>query len=164
MRLWDLGYARDAADRVGMLFWRMHRAARILVSLRFHLGTMQPAAMVDFLVDRVGHERAGATSEVRRYVGGDYGPLYQCAYMIGGLQLRALRDELVGGAGSGAGAAGGGRLTEREFHDAVLAQNAIPVELVRAALRGERLPRDWMPSWRFAGEVAPAAPVEDAAR
>ena len=25
-------------DRVGMLFWRMHRAARILFSLNFHLG------------------------------------------------------------------------------------------------------------------------------
>ena len=155
LRLWDLGYPRDAADRVGMLFWRMHRAARIIVSLKFHLGQMQPQEMIDFLVERVGHEKAGATSEVRRYIGGDYGPLYQCAYMVGGLQLRALHEELVGG--------GAGRLTERQFHDAVLEQNAIPVELIRAALTGAPLTRDWKPGWRFAGEVAPPAAAPAAA-
>lgn len=162
LRLWDLGYARGPQDRIGMLFWRMHRAARIIVSLKFHLGQMQPQEMIDFLVDRVGHEKAGATSEVRRYIGGDYGPLYQCAYMIGGLQLRALHDELVGpgGALGAGGGRGTGRMTERQFHDAVLAENAIPVELIRASLTDAPLTRDWKPTWRFAGEVAvPAAPV-----
>jgi hypothetical protein len=42
-----------------------------------------------------------------------------------------------------------GDWSEREFHDAVLHQNAIPIELVRAALRGDRLPRDFESSWRF---------------
>ncbi|HLF92037.1 MAG TPA: DUF885 family protein, partial [Planctomycetota bacterium] len=62
--LWDLGFARSPGDKVGMLFWRMHRAARIIVSLKFHLGKMAPVEMTDFLVDRVGHERDGATAEV----------------------------------------------------------------------------------------------------
>ena len=94
--LWDLGFARSPEDKVGMLFWRKHRAARIIVSLKFHLGKMAPAEMVDFLVDRVGHERDGATAEVRRYIAGDYPPLYQAAYLLGGMELRALRKELVG--------------------------------------------------------------------
>ena len=68
MRLWDMNYARGPEDRIGMLFWRMTRSARIIVSFRFHLGTMSTAEMVDFLVDRVGNERFGATSEVRRYL------------------------------------------------------------------------------------------------
>ncbi|MCB9896692.1 MAG: DUF885 family protein [Planctomycetes bacterium] len=142
MRLWDLGWARDAADRIGMLVWRAHRAARILVSLRFHLGEMTPDAMIDFLVEHVGFERDGATSEVRRYVGDDYGPLYQCGYMIGGLELCALHDELVGPAG----------MTERAFHDAVLEQGPIPVEMIRCALRDEGPGDDWRPAWRFAGD------------
>jgi len=162
LRLWDLGYARGPEDRLGMLFWRMHRAARIIVTLKFHLGQMQPQEMIDFLVDRVGHEKAGATSEVRRYIGGDYGPLYQCAYMVGGLQLRALHDELVG-ASAGGGAATGGRMTERQFHDAVLEQNSIPVEMIRAALTNAPLTRDWKPSWRFAGEVAQPSSASSAA-
>lgn len=137
--LWDLGFQRSAEDRVGMLFWRMHRCARIVASLGFHLEQMEPPEMIDYLVDRVGHERSAATAEVRRWVGGSYGPLYQCAYLIGGLQFRALRAELVET----------GRMSDREFHDAVLRQNSIPVELVRASLRGELLPRDAAPAWRF---------------
>jgi uncharacterized protein (DUF885 family) len=124
LRMWDLGWARGPEDRLGMLFWRAHRAARIIVSLKFHLGEMKPQEMIDFLVDRVGHEKDGATSEVRRYIGGGYGPLYQCAYLCGGLQLLALHADVVGG----------GRLSERQFHDAVLQQSNIPVALIRAAL------------------------------
>jgi uncharacterized protein (DUF885 family) len=123
-----------------MLFWRMHRAARIIVSLKFHLGQITPPEMVDFIVDRVGHERLGATSEVRRFIGGGYSPLYQCGYMIGGLQLRALRQELLKA----------GRLTEKQFNDAVLEQGPIPIEYIRAALTGQNLTRDAKASWRFA--------------
>jgi hypothetical protein len=139
MLLWDLGYVASPEEKVGALFWRMHRCARIMVSLKFHLGAMTPAAMVDFLVDRVGHERSGATAEVRRYIGSSYGPLYQAAYMLGGLQLRALYQELTGP----------GKLTPRAFHDAVLQQNAIPLEMIRTIMIGAELPRDWKPSWRF---------------
>lgn len=142
MRLWDLGFPRTPEDRIGMLFWRMHRCARVIVSLKFHLGQMSPEEMVDFLVDRVGHERFGATSEVRRFIGGDYPPLYQCGYMIGAIQLRALHRELVGS----------GRMTDKAFNDAVLAANAIPVELIRAGLIGQPLTPDHAASWKFAGE------------
>ena len=40
--LWDRGFAKSPENRVGMLFWRMHRCARIIFSLGFHLGTMTP--------------------------------------------------------------------------------------------------------------------------
>src|SRR5438874_104682 len=143
MRLWDLGYGQTPEDRIGMLFWRMHRSARIIVSLKFHLGKMQPNEMVTFLVDRVGHEKLGATSEVRRFIGGDYSPVYQCGYMIGGLQLRALHKELVGGK----------KMSEREFHDTVLAYNAIPVEFIRTGMENLSLKRDTQPQWRFAEMV-----------
>jgi hypothetical protein len=139
MRFWDLGFARGPEDRVGMLFWRMHRCARILTTLKFHLGTMSPVEMVDLLVKRVGHEPAGAEAEVRRYIGGDYGPLYQVAYMVGGLQLRSLHQDLVAG----------GKMTERAFHDAVLRENAIPVEFIRAALLGTSPGLDDPASWKF---------------
>ncbi len=142
--MWEQEWHRSPEDRIGMLFWRMHRAARIVVSLKFHLGEMEPEAMIDFLVDRVGHERDGATSEVRRYIAGNYSPLYQCGYLVGGLQLWALRGELVDS----------GEMTDREFHDAVLACNSIPIEMVRASLRaeafGEDAPSlDHRASWRF---------------
>ena len=142
MLLWDLDFPLTPENRIGMLFWRSHRAARIIFSLGFHLGTMTPQESVDFLVDRVGHERANAIAEVRRSFEGSYSPLYQAAYMLGGLQFRALHEELVGS----------GQMTNREFHDAILKLNRIPVELVRATLLGQDLPEDFSPSWKFAGD------------
>jgi uncharacterized protein (DUF885 family) len=97
---------------------------------------------VDYLVERVGHERRNAEAEVRRSIAGNYGPLYQCAYMLGGLQFRALQRELVREGG----------WSEREFHDAVLRENALPVELLRAALTDAPLAPDARASWRFADE------------
>jgi uncharacterized protein (DUF885 family) len=84
------------------------------------------------LVDRVGHERANAEGEVRRSFAGNYPPLYQAAYMIGGLQFRALHRELVEG----------GKMTERQFHDAILHENNVPVAMVRAILTGKS-PENW---------------------
>lgn len=142
-RYLDLGWAKSSEDALGILFWRKHRAARIVVSLRYHLGTMNPEEMIAVLRDRVGWGADAATGEVRRFLEGGYGPLYQCAYMIGGLQLQALHAELVKS----------GRYTERDFHDAVLAENAIPIELIRARLAGTELRKDSSTSWRFAGDV-----------
>jgi hypothetical protein len=139
LALWDKGYAQSPEDRIGMLFWHMHRAARIIVTLRFHLGEMTPRQMVDFLVERVGHEPASATSEVRRYIGGEASPLYQCGYLIGALQLRALEVE----------ATAGGRMSEKAFNDAVLRCGPIPIELIRASLLMVPLTPQSRPEWRF---------------
>jgi hypothetical protein len=138
--LWDQGFPRTPEDRVGMLFWRMHRCARILFSLNFHLGQWTPQQCIDFLVERVGHERWTATGEVRRSFAGDYGPLYQAAYMLGGMQFRALREEVVGA----------GRMSDRDFHDRILKEGPIPVELVRALITDSPPAPGAMPAWRFA--------------
>ena len=126
-----------------MLVWRLHGCPRVLVRLDFHLGRMKPQKVVDFLVNRVGHERLGATAEVRRSIGDGYGALYQAAYMIGGLQLKALHDELVRP----------GEMSERQFNDTVLKFNAIPIELIRAGMRNLPLSADSTSTWRFAGDL-----------
>ncbi len=139
MLLYDLNYPRTPEERIGMLFWRSHRCARIIVSLKFHLGEMTPEEMVAFLVDEIGLEESGARSEVRRYIGDSYSPLYQCGYMIGGLQLRALYKKTVGE----------GTMSPREFHDAVLRLGPVPIEMVRATLLETPLTRDFRASWDF---------------
>jgi len=141
MRLWDLGYHDTPEEKVGALFWRMHRCARIIVTLKFHLAQMKPDEMVKFLIDRVGHEKFGATSEVRRFIKGNYSPLYQCGYMLGGLQLMALHKEVVGS----------GKMTERQFHDALLKLGPVPVELLRANLLDLPLMPDYKTQWKFDG-------------
>lgn len=150
MFLWDNGFHASPEDRIGALFWRMHRSARIIFSLSFHLGRMTPDQAIQFLVDTVGFERANAEGEVRRSFGGAYSPLYQVAYMIGGLQLRALHAELVDSR----------RMTEREFHDGVLQGGPMPITMVRVRLAKIPLTREGAPApWRFADRLPPPRPA-----
>lgn len=137
--LWDKNFNKTPEDRIGALFWRMHRCARIIFSLNFHLEKMTPQEAVDFLVERVGHERENALGEVRRSFAGDYGPLYQMAYMMGGLQFYQLHKDLVDSK----------KMTDKQFHDAILKEGPIPVEMVRSILTKQKLTKDFKTKWRF---------------
>ena len=88
-------------------------------------------------------ELENATAEVRRSFDGSYGPLYQCAYMLGALQFRALHKELVDS----------GKMTNKAFHDAILQENSIPVEMIRADLTKQKLTHDFQSSWKFYGPI-----------
>lgn len=143
MLLWDKNFPKSPEDKIGMLFWRMHRCARIIFSMNYHLHKWTPKQCIDFLVDRVGFEQANAEAEVRRSFTGGYGPLYQIGYMLGGLQFRALHKELVVG----------GKMTNLQFHDRILKENCMPVEMVRAILTNQLLPENYSTQWKFAGEL-----------
>jgi Bacterial protein of unknown function (DUF885) len=139
MELWDEGFPQSPEDRIGMLFWRMHRCARIIFSLNYHLGNWSPQQCTDFLVDRVGHERANAEGEVRRSFVGGYDPLYQVGYLIGGLEIMALKNEMVSEK----------KMTLKQFHDAYYLQNAMPIEMLRNILLDKPIARDYKTNWRF---------------
>ncbi|KAI6888453.1 hypothetical protein KC360_g8273 [Hortaea werneckii] len=137
--LWDRGFASTPEDKIGMLFWRMHRCARIIFSLKFHLGEMTPRECVEYLVAKVGHEGATAEGEVRRSFSGSYAPLYQAGYMLGALQFYTLRKETVDAGG----------MTEKEFHDRILKEGEMPIELLRSLLHERPLKPEHRASWRF---------------
>lgn len=141
--LWDMGFAETPEDRLGMLFWRSHRYARIIFSLNYHLGNWTPQQCIDYLVERVGHEYANAEAEVRRSFTGNYGPLYQIAYMIGGMEFYSLYNDLVES----------GQMSAPEFHDTILKNGSIPVRMVKAILTGEELERDSSYDWNFADYI-----------
>jgi uncharacterized protein (DUF885 family) len=137
--LYKEGFAKTPEERIGMLFWRMHRCARIMFSTKYHLGEWTPQQCVDYLVDRVGHEYSNAHAEVKRSFEANYGPLYQLAYLVGGLQLFSIHKELVES----------GKMSNHEFHDKVIKQNYLPMEMVRATLTNQKLSRDYKPNWKF---------------
>ncbi len=148
MFLWDHDFHVTPEDRLGALAWRMHRSARIVFSLSFHLGKMTPEQAIEYVVDKVPFERANAEGEVRRSFNGSYSPIYQAAYMLGGLQLRALYKELVTTK----------KMTDREFHDAVLQGGPMPIAMVRARLANLKLTREGAAPWRFADDLPAPRP------
>ncbi|HEX6323283.1 MAG TPA: DUF885 family protein [Vicinamibacterales bacterium] len=143
MLLWDHGFPRSPEDKLGMLWWRMHRATRIIFSLNFHMGNWTPEQAITFLVEKGRHDRFTATGEVRRSFNSTYSPLYQAAYMLGGLQIRSMYKDLVETK----------TMTAKAFHDAILRQGEMPIELLRAALTDAPLTPDYQPAWKFYGEI-----------
>jgi len=51
----------------------------------------------------------------------------------------ALKHELVDG----------GKMTFKQFHDAIIKENTMPIEMVRATLTNQKLDRDFVTKWRF---------------
>ncbi|KAI0545141.1 hypothetical protein F4679DRAFT_562205 [Xylaria curta] len=146
MVFWNRGdFFVTPEDKIGSLFWRMHRCVRITFSLSFHLGKISAQECVELLVKRVGHERSTAEGEVRRSLNGSYSPLYQAGYMLGALQLMQLRREAI--------ETSAGRFAEKVFHDRVLKINVMPIEMLRALLQGKELNEDFKSSWKFYGKV-----------
>jgi uncharacterized protein (DUF885 family) len=142
MLFWDKGFDQTPEQRVGALVWRMHRSARVIFTMNFHLGKWTPEQCVQFLIDNVGFEPDNSTAEVRRSFDGSVSPLYQSAYLMGALQFRALHAELVNSK----------KMTDQEFHDAILQENAMPIEILRADLEGQKLTSDFRTSWKFYGD------------
>lgn len=136
--LWNKDFPQTPEQKMGMLFWRIHRCARIIFSLKFHLGEMTPQECIDLLVDQVGHEYANAEAEVRRSFTTNYPPLYQLAYMMGGLQFYALRNEMLEKG-----------WTEKQFHDRVMQEGRMPIELLRSLLQDLPLNKNYKTKWKF---------------
>ena len=61
----------------------------------------------------------------------------------GGLQLRGLRKELVDSK----------QMTQKAFHDEILRQGSMPIDLLRLALTKQKLTRDMSIDWNFYGEL-----------
>jgi uncharacterized protein (DUF885 family) len=143
IRFYDMGFARTPEEKVGFLFWRMMRCARIVFSLNYHLGNWSGHECVDYLVNRIASERENAAAEVTRSFNGSYAPLYQAGYLLGALQFRSLHHELVDSK----------QMTEKQFHDAVLQQPQMPVSLVRLALSKDKLSANMPFDWKFYGDL-----------
>jgi len=142
MLFYDKGFDETPEERVGALVWRMHRSARVIFTMNFHLGKWTPQQAVQYLIDNVGFDSENDLAEVRRSFDGSVGPLYQCAYLMGALQFRQLHHELVDSH----------KMTDRQFHDTILHEGPMPLELLRADMENVQLTPDFQTTWKFYGE------------
>ena len=142
MLLWDHGFHADARGSHRRAVLAHAPRARIIFSLNFHMGKWTPQQCVDFLVSN-GHERYNAEGEVRGHIRNSP-PLYQIGYMMGGLQLWSVYQEVVVQKKA---------MTIKQFHDRVIRTGSMPIEMVRALLTSQPLIRDYRAQWKFYGEV-----------
>jgi uncharacterized protein (DUF885 family) len=112
----------DPKQRLAQVQEALLRAARYVVGIRMHTRGMTLQQGIEFFQKQGFQSAKVAEMEAKR---GTQDPTY-LYYTYGKLQILALRDEYKKKLGSA--------YTLRKFHDAFLAEGAVPLPLVRRAL------------------------------
>jgi uncharacterized protein (DUF885 family) len=121
----EMGLYTSDLERFGYLGNQALRAARLVVDPGLHLLGWSRDSAIDYMLEHVPGTRTYIESEVDRYIAD---PGQATAYMIGRLEIEALRSEAERRLGS--------RFDIREFHDRVLEQGSIPLTLLRSNIEG----------------------------
>jgi uncharacterized protein (DUF885 family) len=123
----QIGLYDDPYARFGHLQAQAFRAARLVVDTGIHALGWPRAQAIDFMVENTGMDRGFLASEVDRYTSN---PGQALAYMIGKLKIDELRDRARERLGH--------RFDLRRFHNAVIDQDALPLDTL------ERVVDEWV--------------------
>lgn len=113
---YDMGLYDDPYDRMGQLAYDMWRAVRLVVDTGLHSKGWTRQQAIDFFAANAPKAELDIANEVDRYI---TTPGQALAYKIGQMKLSELRAR--------AEAKLGDRFDVRAFHDAVLAEGALPL-------------------------------------
>ena len=112
-------YDGDPFGDIGRLQAEMFRAMRLVVDTGIHAKRWSREQAIDYMREKTGMADADVTAEIERYI---VAPGQACAYQIGMLKIQALRTRAQTDLGA--------RFDQREFHDAVLKNGALPLEIL----------------------------------
>ena len=113
------GFHPTPYDRLGALQAEVFRAVRLVVDTGIHAQRWTREQAILYMLQNTGMPETDVVAEVERYI---VSPGQACAYKIGQLAILSLRDR--------ARQALGPRFDPRAFHDVVLGQGALPLELL----------------------------------
>jgi uncharacterized protein (DUF885 family) len=126
---------QDSYSKFGQLTYEMWRAVRLVVDTGMHSMGWTRQQAIDFFRENTSKTDQDITVEVDRYI---VWPGQALAYKIGQMKIRELRTRAEKELGS--------RFDVRAFHDAILEQGGVPLDVLEAH----------MDAWLRAKETAAA--------
>jgi uncharacterized protein (DUF885 family) len=117
--VFDLGL-HDSFSNIGRLQAEMFRAVRLVVDTGIHARGWSRERAIDYMKMHTGMSRGDVVAEIERYI---VMPGQACAYMVGMLEILALREEARERRGS--------TFDLAEFHHRVLANGSLPLAILR---------------------------------
>jgi uncharacterized protein (DUF885 family) len=119
----EMGIYDTPAKRMGQLSYQAWRASRLVVDTGIHAKGWDKARAVAFMKENTALTDANIDAEVNRYISW---PGQALGYMIGNIRIRELRAK--------AEQALGAKFDIRRFHDAVLLQGSVPLDVLQAQI------------------------------
>lgn len=119
----ELGLYTDPRQRIGALGDEMHRAVRLVVDVGLHWKGWTREEAIAYMRDNEPISEEGIVSEAERYMAYTAQAL---AYKIGQLKISALRKRCEQRLGA--------RFSLSEFHDEILRNGVMPLDILEARL------------------------------
>ena len=119
----EMGVYETPYQQFGRLSYEMWRAARLVIDTGIHSQGWTRQQALDYLSDNTSLSRANVRAEVDRYISW---PGQALSYKMGEIKIRELRTR--------AETALEKQFDLRAFHDAVLANGALPMEMLEAEM------------------------------
>ncbi|MGI2067600.1 DUF885 domain-containing protein [Shewanella sp. MF08487] len=116
---WELGFQKDPFDNIGRLQAELFRAVRLVVDTGIHHSRWTREQAIDYMKKNTGMSDRDVTAEIERYI---VMPGQATAYKVGMMKIFELREK--------AKLALGDKFDLRDFHDVVLKNGAVPLDIL----------------------------------
>jgi uncharacterized protein (DUF885 family) len=120
-----MGFYRDPYSKFGQLTYEMWRAVRLVVDTGLHSMGWTRQQAIDFFAANAAKTMQDIVVEVDRYI---VWPGQALGYKMGQLKIRELRNARERSLGA--------TFDLRAFHDAVLSEGAVPLDLLERGITG----------------------------
>ncbi len=116
---WELGFQDNPYDNIGRLQAELFRGVRLVVDTGIHAKRWTREQAIEYMSDNTGMAESDVVSEIERYI---VMPGQACAYKVGMMKILELRAK--------AKQALGDKFDIRDFHDVVLKNGAVPLDIL----------------------------------
>lgn len=120
----EIGFYQTPYDQFGALSYEMWRACRLVVDTGMHMKGWTRQQAIDYMLENTALSAHNVTTEIDRYISW---PGQALSYKLGEITIKRLRKE--------AEQALGARFDLRAFHDMLLENGSVPLDVLEQLVR-----------------------------